>query len=255
MKIVIMADSLAMPRQESDGNTRYESTYPYLLEQSLRRQVPDCVFIERGMRRRTIEYVLDDWLELVTLRSPEVVVIHVGVVDCAPRVFLRRERQFVEKIRPAAFRRFILNFVHKRRRAITKMRPRVYVPAERFNRLVEEVTRRAREARVRALIFVNIIAPPAALEIRSPGFTKNVESYNSILNSQTQISGTSLIDLDGIVRDHGGAEKMTVDGIHLNVEGHELLAHELHARIMNLITEEQTGSAGAEPAAAARSTS
>ena len=92
MKIVVMADSLAMAR-EGETNVAYETTYPYLLDQWLRQRFGSRapLLIERGMRRRTIEYVLDEWYELVDLRKPEVVIVHVGIVDCAPRVFLRRE--------------------------------------------------------------------------------------------------------------------------------------------------------------------
>jgi len=58
MKIVVMADSLAMAR-EGETNVAFEATYPYLLDQSLRRrfQAEAPLVIERGMRRRTIEYV------------------------------------------------------------------------------------------------------------------------------------------------------------------------------------------------------
>ena len=72
MKIVVMADSLAMAR-EGETNVAYEATYPYLLEQRCGSALhpPAPLVIERGMRRRTIEYVLDERYEFVDLRSPE----------------------------------------------------------------------------------------------------------------------------------------------------------------------------------------
>src|SRR5918992_220711 len=103
MKIAILADSLALPREDVGGDEMLEVTYPYLLDQSLRRQfgANAPLVYERGMRRRTIEYVLDDWNEQVELKKPDVVIVHVGIVDCAPRVFLRREGAFVANIRIA----------------------------------------------------------------------------------------------------------------------------------------------------------
>jgi len=239
MKIVIMADSLAMPRA-GETNIAFEATYPYLLEQSLRsrKETQSAIVIERGMRRRTIEYVLDEWQELVELKTPDVVVIHVGIVDCAPRVFLRRERQFVENLRPAWFRDAVLRFVHNHRSAIVKFRKKVYVPPERFKPLLDQVFQKARECRVRSLVFVNIVTPPAEMEQRSPGFINNVHAYNEMIRTKVQQEGAHLIDLDKIVLDGGGAAKLTVDGIHINEEGHARVAKEIEEHILNLAVQD-----------------
>jgi lysophospholipase L1-like esterase len=236
MKIVVMADSLAMGR-EGETNVAFDTTYPYLLDQSLRRrfQAEAPLVIERGMRRRTIEYVLDEWYELVDLRKAEVVVVHVGIVDCAPRVFLRRERQFVENLRPAFLREAILSNVHRHRRAIVNMRKKVYVPPERFNALVGQVIERAKASKLRSLIFVNIITPPAEMDERSPGFIKNAERYNQILRTHADANKVYLIDIDRMIKEAGGAEQLTVDGIHLNEAGHEMLAKEIEKHVLSLV--------------------
>ena len=236
MKIVIMADSLAMAR-EGETTVPFDVTYPYLLDQSLRRRFGSeaPLVIERGMRRRTIEYVLDEWYELVDLRRAEVVIIHVGIVDCAPRVFLRRERQFVENLRPAFLREAILSNVHRHRRAIVNLRKKVYVPADRFNALVGQVVARARASKLRSLVIVNIITPPAEMDERSPGFIKNANVYNHILKTHAETSGAHLIDLDRMIKEAGAAEQLTVDGIHLNEAGHALLAEEIENHVLRLI--------------------
>jgi acyl-CoA thioesterase-1 len=230
-KVLILADSLALPREGSD-DIPYEATYPYLIEASLRQnprvQLP--IILERGMRRRTIEYVLDEWFELVELRRPDLVIIHVGIVDCAPRIFLRRERQFVENIRWTWLRKRILSFVHKHRARLIRMRPRVYVPLERFQPLVDEVIAKARELQTK-LVFINILEPPDAVETRSPGFQQNVQRYNQLLESRVDDETVRLIDLNGMIAQKGGAAKMTVDGIHLNREAHAMLARELERLI------------------------
>jgi lysophospholipase L1-like esterase len=235
MKIVIMADSLAMAR-EGETNVAFETTYPYLLDQSLRRRLGSeaPLVIERGMRRRTIEYVLDEWYELVDLRRPEVVVVHVGIVDCAPRVFLRRERQFVENLKPAFLREAILSNVHRHRRAIVNMRKKVYVPVDRFTALVGQVIARAKASKLRSLVLVNIITPPAEMEERSPGFIKNADIYNQILKTHADANGVQLIDLDRMIKEAGGAERLTVDGIHLNEAGHKMLAEEIENHVLSL---------------------
>jgi lysophospholipase L1-like esterase len=237
MKILVLADSLALPRQEGEGGIAYENTYPYLLELRLRRSIRNDIpiIIERGMRLRTIEDVLQDWFEMVELRSPDVILIHVGIVDCAPRIFLRRERRFVERLRPAVLRQSILNFVHKHRSTIIRRRPRVYVPPERFRDLVTQVMDKAERCRLRSLVFVTILMPPESLERRSPGFMGNVRIYNQILQELAAERGARLIDINAVIGPLGGTDKLTVDGIHLNEAGHALLATEIERHIMNLV--------------------
>ena len=239
MKILILADSLALPREGVGGDALLEATYPFLLDQWLRlrlgRSAP--ILFERGMRRRTIEYVIDEWNELVELRKPDVVIVHVGIVDCAPRVFLRREASFVANIRFAWLRERILKFAHDHRRAIVQRRGRVYVPLVRFERLVQTVVQKARQAKLKSLVFVNIISPPDWVEERSPGFQNNVIAYNGILQDQTKHDWVSLIDLNTLVKNKGGTDNLTVDGIHVNERGHELLANELHEHILPMVAE------------------
>lgn len=237
MKIAILADSLALPREDVGGADLLEVTYPFLLDQSLRRQLGgQAPFIyERGARRRTIEHVLDEWNEQVELKKPEVVIVHVGIVDCAPRVFLRREGAFVANIRIVWLRDRILKFAHDHRRAIVQRRRKVYVPLWRFEKLVNEVVQKAEGAGLKSLVFINIIDPPDSVEQRSPGFQQNVIAYNRVLQDQTKQSLVTLIDLNRMVREEGGSGELTVDGIHLNERGHVLLAKELERHVMALL--------------------
>lgn len=238
-KVLILADSLALPREGAD-DIPYEATYPYLLEERLRQQsqMQLPVIMERAMRRRTIEYVLDEWFELVELRRPDLIVIHVGIVDCAPRIFLRRERQFVENLKWAWFRERILSFAHKHRARIIRMRPRVYVPIERFERLLNEIIEKGRQLHT-ALVFVNILEPPLDMDKRSPGFQQNARRYNQAISSIVDGQTARLIDLNNLIAQRGGAEKMTVDGIHLNREGHEILARELESLFGDCLKQDQ----------------
>ena len=248
MKIAILADSLALPRQKEEGDTPYEATYPFLLDQNLRRRWggDEAWVIERGMRRRTIQNVIEDWFEMVELRKPHVVVVHVGIVDCAPRVFLRKERDLVERLRPARLRIRILDFAHEHRRSIVSLRKKVYVPAEQFAKGVERVVELARDCAVESLVFVNIITPPEEMEERSPGFLRNVEIYNDILRERTNQPGIKLIELNELITNNGGSKRLTIDGIHLSNEGHRLLAHELEAHIETLATAHTAMSGAAE---------
>jgi len=240
MKITILADSLGLPREDVGKEDFFGVTYTYLLDKSLRERfgAGAPLVIERGMRRRTIEYVIDDWNEEVELKKPDILIVHVGVVDCAPRVFLRREHAFVEGLRFNWLRERILKLAHDHRRRIVEARKRVYVPVPRFERLVEEVVRRAERDHVRLLLFINIISPPDSVEERSPGFQKNVEIYNQVLSKQTKHPHIRLLDLNRIIQTEGGTAELTVDGIHLNERGHLLLLRELEKLVIPLVEAE-----------------
>ena len=241
MKISILADSLALPREDVGSDELLEVTYPFLLDRSLRARFGGGapLIFERGMRRRTIEYVIDDWYEQVELKKPEVVIVHVGIVDCAPRVFLRREGAFVANIRFGWLRNRILKFTHDHRRRIVQFRRKVYVPLPRFERLVETVVQKARETNVQSLVLVNIVRPPDSVEERSPGFQDNVMAYNRVLQEQTKDSFVTLIDLNRMVEDGGGAETLTIDGVHLSERGHALLAEKLEQVLLPMLLNER----------------
>lgn len=242
MKITILADSLGLPRDDVGVGDYFEVTYTYLLDQSLKARFGSRapMLIEKGTRRRTVEYVLDDWNEEVELKKPQILIIHVGIVDCAPRVFLRREYNFVAGLRFTWVRKRILKFAHDHRRRIIETRRKVYVPLARFEKLVDEVVQRAQRDQVRLLLFINILSPPDAIEARSPGFQRNVDLYNQVLSRQTQHPHVELLDLNGIVQAEGGTEALTIDGIHLNERGHKLLLRELEKHVMPLVEADVT---------------
>ena len=241
MKVVILADSLALPREEVGGERCFEAAYPFLLHEALRQRFGSStpLIIERGMRLRTVEAVLTDWHEQVALRTADVVIVHVGIVDCAPRVFLRRENRFLSN-RPKWIRDPILKFTHNHRRWIIQNRPRVYVPLARFQRHVEEVNEKAKQSNLLSLVYVNIVAPPDAMEYRSPGFQRNVELYNEVLERQSTQPRVTLVDLNRLISEQGGSDAFTIDGVHLNEAGHQILAKALNQHISALMGSKET---------------
>lgn len=236
----MLADSLSLPRKEAFGNIPFEITYPFLLESYLRQD--ECcnspLLLTHGMRARTIKDVLTDWPERVELIQPDIVVIHVGIVDCAPRVFLQMENKIISKLKPAFFQKLILDFVNKHRRSIIQLRPnRVYIPLDQFQAALKKIVKNSQRDQVKALVLINIITPPDSLEYRSPGFQKSVEQYNHVLADQIDQPWIHLLDINRVIQQNGGPENLTIEGIHINSLGHELLAHELHRLIVTLQTQ------------------
>ena len=238
-KILLFADSLALPRmeaQEGRVNIPFEATYPYLLEKFFRDTYKENapIVINRAERRRTIKIVLDDVFEEIELKRPDIIIVQVGVVDCAPRVFLPWEFDLIDKLK--LVRRYILKFVNRNRRKIIRLRPnRVYVTEKLFTKYLDEFITRIRNNQVGVCFFVSIISPPETLEWRSPGFQRNVDKYNSIICSRCDGHLTQFIDLDTMILEQGGSEKLTVDGIHIGESAHKALCDALSSRLHRYI--------------------
>lgn len=227
LKIAIVADSLALPRPAEAGLVRYEETYPVLLRRMLSSVVSDreILIAECGQRFRTMSSVLQDWTEIVDYRQPHFAVVHVGIVDCAPRIFSASERTKLERLRPALLRRIVLSAIRRLRPLLISVRKqRVYTSLPDFEAACRAVLKRADQSGVRNVIMVNILQPTAELESRSPGYIANYETYNALLRKVCGDHGTSLLDYDRLVQQAGGTATMTVDGMHPNPAGHHLLA-------------------------------
>jgi lysophospholipase L1-like esterase len=230
MKICILADSEALPRGESWGNTPFEATYPYLLDRYLRRRfgLEAPIVLTKGVRLRTTDEVLADWDEEVALRRCEIVIVQVGGGDCAPRTLLPRERRWIERIPIARVRRWVLELERKHRRRIIEAFPeRFLVPPDRYRQHIREIIRRAGESGVRRLVFVGIPLVDGRVEDQLPGVSRSGDRYNAILREETRAGEAMLLPLDRLMRENGGPEALTCDGSHLNARGQRLLADAL----------------------------
>ncbi|MFT5495253.1 MAG: acyl-CoA thioesterase-1 [Kiritimatiellia bacterium] len=236
-KVTLLADSLAMPRPPGEGDLRLEETYPYLLDLLCRQRLGTAapLFVERGKRFRTIDQVVDDWPEEVIIKQADIALVQVGIADCAPRVFSRRQHAMLARW-PKPLRESVIHFVHKHRRALIRLRPQcVYVKEKNFHECVFKLATWAKRENAAQLIFVNIIRPTDEMEHRSPGYQAKVDAYNACLAQYVDHEHIHLQDLCAQVA-AGGSDHLTIDGIHLNREGHRGLAIALSEQICKLLT-------------------
>lgn len=218
-KIVILGDSLGMV--SIDDGVSYENTYPYLLK----KMACDFEVISRNRRTndstRQLEY--QNKMDDVVMLKPNYVIVQLGIVDCAPRVFGKLESKILSLISPAV-RSHIVNFASKNRRWITKFFPRVYVRCDRYASNMMQLVRLIMENGA-VPILIHIFDTNESNRIKSFGIEKNIRSYNEVLS---RIAADVTIP----IITHNGTEKyMAGDGIHLNRAGHVYLA----GRLMHLI--------------------
>lgn len=212
-KIVILGDSLSLPRDELP----VEETYPYLINNSLKDKY---TLFNRSIRANDTSLQIEKFYEDVLLFNPDVIIIHLGIVDCAPRLFYRKERIFFSKIN----RLFpIVTLMNRYRFFFTKLFPKVYVNIHKFEKNYMDIVERTNKLG-KHVIIIGISDTTKRNKNISYNYNKNINSYNNILKKISEdFNDVTLINM----YDYDPNTILLKDGIHLNNQGSRLLAENL----------------------------
>lgn len=224
-RISLFADSLALPRAKEWGEVAFENTYPYLLEDALRKnpEFSDFIFINRAQRFRTVLKTAEELIDFVVLPSADYVIIHCGVVDCAPRIFTASQRDSLSRL-PGVIRKPIIKFSGFLRRWLISYvtKDKHYVSITDFRESLDRILS-VKEVN-REFIILNIIVPSDDLERRSPGYIESARKYNIEIKNAADRHGAVFVDLNSYIQSNGGHEALTVDDMHVNDLGHKFIS-------------------------------
>jgi lysophospholipase L1-like esterase len=229
MRIVVLADSMAMPRVEEGCTIYWDDTWAQRLQQLLRAAGETAEVINCAARNRTADTLVGlDFLEHVVWKQPDVVIVQVGVVDGAPRVFSRRERAILDwRFFPAGVRTRLVASRSKRRAALIRRNPlaKVYTPPADFARFIRQFIERAarHDPRLRILVLP-ISANMAQMEVKSPGYAGNLKLYNAALERCCQETGARWVTPEELTGAPEGADLFCADGYHYNEAGNRRIA-------------------------------
>jgi len=228
IKILLSGDSLGLPR---DG-VSYEQSYPFLLEEKLNR--PEIRLICRCSRaaKMTDWQLWDDLMQY----KPDIAVVHLGIVDCAPRLFRDKGVEHVMmELLPAKMKNAYIKLIKRIRKRSTR---RSYTSPENFGKAVENYLEQAKTLGCR-VIFVPIAAPGRRYLELNPGSGAAIVECNRVMaekvagyaNAELLENFENSADYD----DHFIPE----DGYHLSARGNATLAEKL-AEKLNLMTEKKS---------------
>jgi len=164
---------------------------------------------------------------MVTLREPDVVILHLGIIDCAPRLFRKGSSHIF--LQPW-FRRVTsdigMRFLKKYRRQVTRYRRIVYTKPEAFERNLRCIETKVLEANPGALILpIEIVEVAEWLDERNWGYVDRVRTYNAIIE---KVFGDRVVRVNDLLP----KDRLVIsDGYHLSREAHSLLAERLVALI------------------------
>ncbi len=226
-RLVILGDSLGMPtgvRSEKDpGAVELEESYPYLLRGLLPSW--DVVSACRRSNRTDKQARFQDLSDDILLNKPTAVVVHLGINDCAPRLFSRYESFAVSQL-PAWAREPIVGVASRHRLTLTRLLPKVYVKPQRFRQHVRRILEIVRQCGARPII-VGIADTNVENKRRSFGYEANIIAYNTLLRECQQEAGAPFIDVFA-----EGDRVLLPDGIHLNHEGCAWLADRIARTVL-----------------------
>ncbi len=220
--VVIIGDSLAMPRDD----VPYASTYGSIISANM----PYLEVINRSSRgndakkQSSAQAIFDD----CEVFQPSVVIMQIGIVDCAPRLFGKKTGYAISFL-PNFIRSTLIDFFSKRRFFFTKYFPKTYVSKEAFKQGIERLLETFAQQNTQ-VICVSIAATTNANNEKSFSFDENINEYNAILKKLCEKYNNQYLDFYSITK---SADYLLDDGIHIDIKGHAYLGDRLTCLLTN----------------------
>ena len=200
MKILILTDSLGLPREKPEV-VSYNETWVYKLSQ------------EHNVHQLSLGGgVMSDFIKqlaYIQMFNPDMVVLQLGIVDCAPRALTKFENEFINRFRIT--RKLANKYLPKYSGALRKKRRIAYTNTFEFENGLKQIS----EAFSCKVLCLSILEPSEEYESNLPGITEKVSTYNNILK---KVLNSGFLDVSSIKK-----EMIMTDNIHLNNKGHEFI--------------------------------
>lgn len=216
MRVLLLTDSLSLPREYPGGRVAWGDIYVNLL----RKAFPGIEFVHVGIGGATISELLrlQNYYALI---EPDLVILQCGIVDCAPRALGELEQQIVKKLHLFRFIRPFTGFL-RRHRGVTYTPPRCF-----------EENLLALKGKFPGVPFLAIGILPGCSEYESivPGVSANIVKYNAILRKHADFIDNTNFPREGITPDHH----------HMNEAGHRVVYEKLLEKIARHLQPSQPG--------------
>lgn len=235
MKLInVVGDSLSMPR--AIDNIGGMDVYWMRLQEQL--GAPYYV-IHHSKRRTDSSEIRRDVPDTITGYPAHVLILQTGIVDCFPRLFSRREHQFLsglQAVKLGFITKFITEYAGKRRYQWTKNRPRVYVALPQYRENVQAIVNAALANHTQNVILLGILYTNDDLRQRTYNIDAQITSYNDALRQIAEANPRQVqyLDLNAYFQPRGINPVLDSDGHHLTREAHIHIADLLAERIRAL---------------------
>jgi len=233
--ITIIGDSLS--QVSAEYKVFYQDTYPFKLQMLFDANEYHIRLRSRGTNQVVSQSLEENLNADILLNNSQYIILHLGIVDCAPRLFGYMEDRIIFVLSRLPVVKILVNalikFKSKHRRFFTKYFPKTYVSHKIFKEKYALILKRTREtAKPKKLFIINIADTSEKNKYRSYNFEKNILEYNQILKELVDKNSDfcELVDFYSATKQN--RELIIKDeGIHLSKAGHNFLAQLLHEKI------------------------
>lgn len=212
---MLVGNSVSLPPAEA------VAAYPELLQARLQDKWQFFPIIRGG---QTVDEFETEILRVVEEILPQVVILQVGVNECAPRPLKRHERAWLGRLRPRLLQSAVIRLLHQFRPYIIRARgPNQFTAISLFADTVQRIIARARSVGSMVLVLPITHVSPIA-EIRQPFFNREIDRYNDVLRS-FRGDGVSYLEEHELVGNRTpNGFCVSPESVHLNDWTHEQLA-------------------------------
>ena len=218
-KIMFITDSIGNPRTfPIEEVVPLEMTYPYLI----RENYPSAICWQLSYGNLTTEELVNQAIAYLSDWDPDLIVIQSGINDCRPEAFTEIEKQIVKKSTGRLFRYFAKHLFNPK---VIKWRKVYRVSKKSYKKTLTKFKNIFNKSRI---LFIEINVGDGYERAR-PGVLKRIDDFNDIIN---EIYPEGLIRVKNKINKYKG---LNVDNIHLNLEGHRVIAELIEKKISSLI--------------------
>ena len=237
LKIRIYGDSLGLPRI---GHVKNEERYITLLEQYVRQKHTNIEYLDRTRINSTVPYLYRWYAEDNAYfgNIGDVLIIHCGICDCAPRPIPPKLRGFISTLK-GKFKQLVVNLVKKNRARLQKNNfiwritdPNIFL--EIYTKWIAEASKLFKQ-----IYIINIAPTNEATEKHSPGLMASIEQYNTMIAEILNITNNDnlyLIDIHQNINKEIISQNNHINQYVLEEDGHHI-APKTHQIIFNKIIE------------------
>lgn len=233
--IAVISDSIGLDRisigLEMDG------TYSFLLQNHLindgfnLRVAPFC------QRNRTsqgaLQFIKNS--EILHAQPPSFLILQLGIVDCAPRVFGVHDAQALRSVCGDDYVQQMLELSTKfRGKLIRPWTTSAYVKLADFSKNIKNIALYAKHIlRTKHIFIVNIVKPSKNGKIMAFGsLSEAVDAYNSNMKQLVNSKFLHLIDANSYIwKQENVLDFFTNDNYHYNKVGHEAISKFIYSSI------------------------
>ena len=223
MRSLFICDSLGLPRP--DNNPEYEGTVSHYLAE----KGHIWILGHTGVRITDLEEMMIGLHELLPDGFFDLVVIQLGLSDCAPRPLAMHWRNTLSKVKPLPFKRFIIRLIHNHRPFIQKHFG--YYQRTPYHKFINSLSTILKITSVKASRTIVILTPPVrdCVEAHSPGIRKEIGIYGEGMKKIAQFFNLGVIDVNDELSKHPELY-MTIDG-HLTKKGQKVIIEALELNL------------------------